>query len=268
MIDDTASVTANTPSADTTEPAPPAAATARRRFEIAFDSTYLVTIWTLVIAMTRQRGRVRESDRRTAGLLRRAFLMLAIGDTAHVGFRVLALTRGDDKATVTWLGRRTSLLGIGEMASSITMTFFYVLTLDAWRVRFGKAWTRFTKLLLGAGAVRVVALAAPQNEWDQLTPPQKWSVYRNVPLLVLGLGQAFLIKRDARRTGDRTLARVGDAMLASFTFYTPVILFARRVPALGALMIPKTIAYVAMAIQVYRGFYRPAPAGHDEQHRN
>ncbi|MFE3800399.1 hypothetical protein, partial [Nocardia tengchongensis] len=89
-----------------------------------------------------------------------------------------------------------------------------------------------------------------------------------VPLLVLGLGQAFLIKRDARRTGDRTLARVGDAMLASFTFYTPVVLFARRVPALGALMIPKTIAYVAMAIQVYRGFYRPAPADHDKQHRD
>ncbi|QVI19913.1 hypothetical protein KHQ06_26950 [Nocardia tengchongensis] len=268
MIDETSSAPADTPSAITTEPAPPAADTARRWFEIAFDSTYLVTIWTLVIAMTRERGRVRESDRRTAGLLRRAFLMLAIGDTAHVGFRVLALTRGDNKATVTWLGKRTSLLGIGEMMSSITMTFFYVLTLDAWRVRFGKAWTRFTKLLLGAGAVRVVALAAPQNEWDQPTPPQKWSVYRNVPLLVLGLGQAFLIKRDARRTGDRTLARVGDAMLASFTFYTPVVLFARRVPALGALMIPKTIAYVAMAIQVYRGFYRPAPADHDKQHRD
>jgi hypothetical protein len=41
----------------------------------------------------------------------------------------------------------------------------------------------------------------------------------------------------------------------SYTFCTPVILFARRVPQLGLLMIPKTLAYPAMAVRVYRDLY-------------
>ncbi|MFE3293759.1 hypothetical protein [Rhodococcus sp. NPDC059234] len=120
--------------------------------------------------------------------------MLAIGDTAHVGFRVFAFVRGRDESFVTWLGQRTSLIGIGEMVSSITMTFFYVFTLDAWRVRFGKTWNWFSKMLLACA------------------------------------------------------------------FYTPVVLFGRRSPLVGLLMIPKTIAYVAMALRTYRDFYRrPRP---------
>jgi hypothetical protein len=32
---------------------------------------------------------------------------------------------------VTWLGKRLSLLGLGEMLTSITVTFFYILTFAA-----------------------------------------------------------------------------------------------------------------------------------------
>jgi hypothetical protein len=261
-MDPAATPTPASPSAAELSPAPdtPTDSPARRWFESAFDVTYIVTVWALVAAMARRKEHVAPEDRRTADLLRRAFTMLAIGDTAHVGFRVFAFARGRDKSFVTWLGKRTSLIGIGEMVSSITMTFFYVFTLDAWRVRFGKTWNWFTRLLLASAAIRIAALAAPQNEWDKEEPPQPWSTYRNVPLLTLGLGQAYLIEKDARRTGDRTFRGIGRSMFASYAFYTPVILFARRSPLVGLLMIPKTIAYVAMALRTYRDFYRrPRP---------
>jgi hypothetical protein len=36
-----------------------------------------------------------------------------------------------------------------------------------------------------------------------------------------------------------------------------VILFVQQVPMLGMLMIPKTLAYVAIAALAYRGLYTP-----------
>ena len=45
----------------------------------------------------------------------------------------------------------------------------------------------------------------------------------------------------------------------SFAFYIPVILFARQIPLIGMLMIPKTVAYLAIAWIAYRGLW-----GHSE----
>ena len=58
--------------------------------EIAFNVLYLVVIWGLVIAMTVNRERVASENRRVADLARWMFFLLALGDTGHVGFRVLA----------------------------------------------------------------------------------------------------------------------------------------------------------------------------------
>jgi hypothetical protein len=44
-------------------------------------------------------------------------------------------------------------------------------------------------------------------------------------------------------------------ILVSYTFYTPVILFVSLAPLLGMLMIPKTMAYAAIAIIAYRDLY-------------
>jgi hypothetical protein len=42
----------------------------------------------------------------------------------------------------------------------------------------------------------------------------------------------------------------------SYAFYAPVILWSGIVPVLGMLMIPKTCAYVAVAILGYRSLYQ------------
>jgi hypothetical protein len=82
---------------------------------------------------------------------------------------------------------------------------------------------------------------------------------RNLPLMIMGLGVMVLILRDAYRANDRPFKWIGWCILASYAFYTPVILFVAEVPMLGMLMIPKTLAYIAIAVIAYRALYtRPA----------
>jgi hypothetical protein len=106
----------------------------------------------------------------------------------------------------------------------------------------------------------------PQNEWNSSVPPQTWSLYRNLPLVVQGLGVTHLILRDAIAARDRTFLLVGVMILVSYGFYVPVILLVRQVPMVGMLMIPKTLAYVAIAWLAFANLFlrsesKPAVAG-------
>ena len=70
--------------------------------------------------------------------------------------------------------------------------------------------------------------------------------------MIQGLGVMYLILRDAIRTNDRSFLWIGILMGLSYLFYAPVILGSRWVPMLGMLMIPKTCAYVGIAIIAYQ----------------
>jgi hypothetical protein len=220
--------------------------------EIIFNLAYLAAIWGLVMAMARQDARAGEDHRRLRRVFLAAFGLLALGDTGHVGFRVVAIARGDLQIQVGGMG----LVGLGALSTAITVTFFYLLLLAAWRERFNKPLGGFGALLLAAAAVRFVLMVAPQNGWNLVVPPQPWSIVRNLPLLVLGLGVAFLFLREAGARADRAFVWIGVCILISFVFYAPVILFVQRLPLLGMLMIPKTLAYLAMAGIVFAACFR------------
>jgi hypothetical protein len=222
----------------------------RTWLEILFNISYLIVVWALVIAMARRPARVQPDRLPLARRIMWAFALLALGDTGHVGFRVLAYALGGLDANPT-------LVGLGALATAITVTFFYMLMLDAWRLRFKRSFGWFGYCLLLAGVARLVLMALPQNEWGSVVPPQPFSLYRNLPLMIQGLGAMVLILRDAVVTRDRTFTWIGAMIFVSFAFYTPVILFVQQSPLMGMLMIPKTLAYVAIAIIVYRELYRP-----------
>jgi len=226
--------------------------------EILFNLGYLVAIWALVAAMTRSRGQVATQDRAVAERLRQMFFWLALGDTGHVGFRVLAYALGGLEAKPVVLGLPISLVGLGALATAVTVTIFYMLLLDVWRLRFHKSFGWFEYFLFAVAAARFVIMALPGNQWDSVVPPQPMGLIRNLPLMVLGLGGMFLILRDAYRSTDRLFMGIGWCIGVSFAFYAPVILFVQQVPVLGMLMIPKTLAYIAMAVLAYRGLYQPA----------
>jgi hypothetical protein len=229
--------------------------------EISFNIAYLIVVWGLVVTMLRKRSLVVADDQRAARLVIWAFGLLALGDTGHVGFRVWAYALGSLESSLPVFGQPVGLVGVGALATAVTVTIFYVLVLELWRVRFHKQYGPFEMLLLAAALVRLVLMAFPVNEWSSVVPPQPWSTIRNLPLIVQGLGVAYLILRDARRTGDRTFQWIGASILVSYACYMPVIFFVQQAPLVGMLMIPKTLAYVAIGFLAYFDLFRPAKAG-------
>jgi hypothetical protein len=223
--------------------------------EISFNLAYLAVIWGLVIAMWRNRSRVAQADRRVADLFLWAFALLALGDTGHVGFRVLAYALGSLETEVSILGTQLGLVGLGALATAVTVTLFYVLMLEVWRARFHKPYGWFGYLLLGAAVARLLLMLPAANEWNNVVPPQPWSIIRNLPLMLQGLGVAYLILRDAHVAHDRTFTWIGLMILVSFACYAPVIMFVQQAPIIGMLMIPKTLAYVAIAVLAYQDLY-------------
>lgn len=221
--------------------------------ETTFSLAYLMVVYGLVIVVYRRRETVIPEDRRVAGLVIAMFALLALGDTGHVGFRVVAYAIGGMQAGA--LEAQSTLVGLGALATAITVTFFYVLVLVMWQARFQKPYGIFGYILFAAAIARLVIMVFPQNQWGSVVPPQPWSLYRNLPLMLQGLGVAYLILRDARIAGDRIFTWIGLMILVSYACYIPVIFWIQQVPIIGMLMIPKTIAYVAIAIIAYRGLY-------------
>jgi hypothetical protein len=234
---------------------------ARMWVEVIFNIAYLVAIWGIVIAMALRKNRVAAQDRRVAELGRWAFFLLALGDTGHVGFRVWAYAAGGLESTVNLLGREVGLVGLGALATAITVTFFYVLVLMMWRARYDKPYGWIGLLLFVMAGLRLLLMIPAVNQWNNVVPPQPWSTIRNLPLMVLGLGVAYLILRDALRTHDRPFVWVGGLIVLSYAMYIPVILFVQQAPLVGMLMIPKTLAYVGIAVVLYRSLYVGQPAG-------
>jgi hypothetical protein len=110
--------------------------TMRMWVEIGFNIAYLVVIWGLVITMTLQREQVAPADRKVASLVRWAFFLLALGDTGHVGFRVWAYAAGGLERSITLFGQTVGLVGLGALATAVTVTVFYALMLAVWHERY------------------------------------------------------------------------------------------------------------------------------------
>ncbi len=223
--------------------------------ESVFNVAYLIVIWILVVLMSVQMKRVASQDRRLAELIRLAFLLLAFGDTGHVGFRVLAYLKGGLETRINLLGTPMNLAGLGSLTTGVTVTLFYMVMVYVWLVRFERYENLASMALLLAGVVRLFLLALPHNDWNVPTAPYPMGLYRNIPLMVQGVGLLLLIWHDSYRRQDRTFQWIGWMIALSYLFYTPVILWVHRVPALGMLMIPKTCAYLALAWIAYRALW-------------
>lgn len=224
--------------------------------ESTFNILYLIVIWTLVVLMTRNLPNVAEKDLSAAKLIRMAFILLAIGDTGHVGFRVIAYMLGGLETQVNVFDSMMTLAGLGGLSTSFTVTFFYMIMVLVWQKRFEKPNTVFSGFLLAMGLVRLLFLALPGNDWGAVVPPQPMSLVRNIPLMVQGAGVILLFLTSGYQTKDRTFTAIGWLIFLSFAFYLPVILFVQQIPLLGMLMIPKTIAYLVVAWVAYRDMWK------------
>lgn len=220
----------------------------RQGIEIWFDIGYLVTVWAMAALMLVRRGGVNSDNRAVATRVLWSFFLLGLGDAGHVGFRVFAYLNGG-------LEKHATLVGIGALATAVTVTIFYMVMLDAWRMRYDKALGWFGWTLMALGVLRLGLMIPSVNQWNSVVPPMPWSIVRNVPLMIQGLGLAWLLFRDSGRAIDRPFRAIAWMILVSYACYIPVILFAPTHALLGMLMIPKTCAYLAVAFIAYNALF-------------
>ncbi len=177
-----------------------------------------------------------------------AFFLLALGDSGHVGFRVIAFFNGG-------LEQNSLLVGAGALSTAITITLFYLILLDVWRLAFNKAKDGLYYGLIIIGIIRFIIMAFPQNDWGRVVPILEWSLLRNIPLTIIGLFVAYFMIRDGLRYRDNRYRNLGLCIVVSYAFYLPVILFVQVIPIIGMLMIPKTIAYLVMAWFAFKYYF-------------
>jgi hypothetical protein len=224
--------------------------------EIGFNICYLVFIWVLVIIMSSKFKVVAPGKLKEAKLYVYGFFLLALGDTGHVGFRVWAYILGSLESTVQLGSLSIPLVGVGALATAITVAILYLFMIEAWRIRNDETRNLIYWLLMGIGAARFIIMVFPQNNWGNIVPPFGWSMARNIPLTIVGIGLAILYMQRAKQNSDPFQKRMGSWIFVSYGFYLPVILFVQMFPLVGMLMIPKTIAYLFMAMNVRKEFLK------------
>lgn len=95
--------------------------------ELGIDGGYLLMLLALVGAMALRLQRISQPARRVGGPLVLDFALLAVGDTAHVGLRLVALAAGNPQLTAALGSWRLPLIGFGALCTAITVSGFYAL---------------------------------------------------------------------------------------------------------------------------------------------
>lgn len=201
--------------------------------ETIFDIVYLITVITIGVKMLK--ASKKGSQYWLFGIMA---VVLGSGDAFHLVPRIWAMhTAGFEAAAAP--------LGFGQAVTSVTMTVFYVILFHIWEMRYDvKNDTILKAGVYVLAAVRIVLCLFPQNRWMSPDAPLSWGIYRNIPFALLGLLIIILFFQKAREKKDVAFRFMWLAILLSFACYAPVVLLADTIPAIGALMLPKTCAYV------------------------
>jgi len=201
--------------------------------EIGFDIIYLITAFSiglfLLITMNDNILRLLSSIM--------AFVLVG-GDFFHLLPRIQTILSKDEARFRRDLGR-------GKKITSITMTLFYVLMWHLGLIikvpSYGKILTIIAYTL---ALIRISLCLLPQNKWDDRYPPLKWGILRNIPFFILGIVVAYLFFINS--SINLSVSLMWLAILLSFGFYLPVVLYANQFPKIGMLMLPKTSVYIWM----------------------
>lgn len=209
--------------------------------ETLFDVIYLTTVITMGIIMIKN-----SNGNKQYKLFGIMAVILGLGDSFHLVPRAWALN-------TTGLENFTVALGYGKFITSITMTIFYIILYYVWRLRYKIQEKRNLTVLVYVFAIaRIVLCLMPQNAWISATPPLSWGIYRNIPFAAMGILVIILFYQSAKKINDLAFKNMWLTIVLSFAFYIPVVLFGDIVPIIGALMIPKTCAYVWTVLIGYK----------------
>lgn len=211
--------------------------------EPIFHVVYLTTVIILGIKML-----IKSKENQYFKLFGLMSIILGVGDSFHLLPRIYALL-------TTGLENHAASLGFGKLITSITMTVFYLILYKIWKIRFDVKISKTLDIVIYVLAgLRIVLCLFPQNQWFVSNPPVSWGIYRNIPFTIMGIIIIYLLYSYGVKNKDRDYKNLGIAVLLSFLFYTPVVLWASENFFVGMLMIPKTLAYVWVILIGYKEF--------------
>ncbi|MCQ2474259.1 MAG: hypothetical protein MJ098_09005 [Saccharofermentans sp.] len=184
---------------------------------------------------------IRKSDKNRQILLYGIMsLVLVFGDAFHLVPRIFA--------AINRTADYSFSLGIGKMITSITMTIFYLILYFIFEMRYEKKSVPMRASVIALSVIRIALCFFPQNDWTG-EAPVIWGIYRNIPFTILGLIMVVLF--FAKRS-DKIYKWMWLAILLSFLFYIPVVLWSDVSPMIGMLMLPKTCMYMWIVVMGYR----------------
>lgn len=167
-------------------------------------------------------------------------LILVFGDAFHLVPRILA--------AVNPTGNYAVPLGVGKMITSITMTLFYLIMYYIFETRYEKNYTGLRNTMIVLALIRIALCLFPQNDWTGAAPVI-WGIYRNIPFTIMGIVMVILF---FTKRSDKPYRWMWLAILLSFAFYLPVVLWADVSPMIGMLMLPKTCMYMWIVVMGYK----------------
>ncbi len=172
-------------------------------------------------------------------------LLLGFGDAFHLIPRIIGhLTTGlDDYSTY---------LGYGKLITGITMTIFYYLIYLFYKEETKQENSAIHILIITLIVIRFLLLALPGNSWATNSSDLIYGIIRNVPFLMIGIIIVSLFYQVRDDTKTKLFTRMGTFIILSFVCYIIVVVGSPFIPALGALMMPKTVAYLLIIYTGYR----------------
>ena len=104
-------------------------------------------------------------------------------------------------------------------------------------------------IIYALALVRIILVLMPMNNWGTAEGNYMFGIYRNIPFAIMG---ALLIYWSYQERVKEGLANMWILILLSFLFYIPVVLWSDTYPIVGALMMPKTVAYLLIVVFGYK----------------
>ena len=215
----------------------------RAIMESLFDIVYLIFVTSIGMYLIVKNNK--ETDSRLFGIMA---VVLGLGDAFHLVPRILALN------TTNRFVMYQNALGIGKAITSITMTAFYIILYYIYKNRYNVSNKILNIIIWGLGIIRVIIGLLPQNQWTAKIQPLDWTIYRNIPFALMGIILIVLFYKKTREYDDKNFKHMWLAITLSFGFYIPVVLWGDLNPAIGLLMIPKTLAYVWVVLMGYKDY--------------
>lgn len=200
------------------------------QFEIFFDGLYLSLVIFLGIRMLL----IEDKDSKILGSMT---LLLGLGDSFHLVPRIIANVESN--------GFQVNSFGLflGTRVSAITMSVFYLLFYFYIKKTKKSQDKGLDLAMILLFALRLVSVLISFNH------SEKMDIISNVPFVLMGLIDIFLLYKDRNREDFKNLYIY---VFFSFLFYVPVVLFKRVNPMIGALMMPKTVMYVLIVLKLYK----------------